>query len=140
MPLIVRAGFWEEEGGGGNPAEAAPLLRRNAGFICDPLGCDGSPPGVAGRTALEVCRAAAVMNKDVLERARRWVALCDTGGVGGGAARFLEGGASPPVMSALPEGPRILAADAERTFKNEALRGDMVALLTRVADGDYHQV
>jgi hypothetical protein len=35
--VVVREGFWEDEGGGGHAAEAAPLLRRNAAFICDPL-------------------------------------------------------------------------------------------------------
>jgi len=32
-----------------------------------------------------------------------------------------------------------LEADAERTFKNPLLRQDMVGMLFRVADGDYHQ-
>jgi tetratricopeptide (TPR) repeat protein len=133
-PLIMRKGFWEEEGGGGNPADSAPLLRRNAGFIYDPTSAAGASGSLA--VGLEVCRVAQEKNAGILHRAEQWVEICHE------AKRWLnilDGGGDGPVSQALPEGTRILEADAERTFKNELLRQDMVHMLSRVADGDYHQ-
>ena len=62
-----------------------------------------------------------------LARAAGWPALCGA-----------DVGAPLPAVAPVPEA-RILAADAERTFKTAAVRARMVALLTAVADGDYHQ-
>lgn len=129
--LVLRQGFWEEEGGCGNLADAAPLLRRNAGFIVDPLAAQG----VLGDSK-RVCETAERMNEGLLQRALTWVSMCR------GAEHWLnvlEAGGRGPVMADLAEGRRILEADAERTFKNPLLRVDMVALLAQVANGDYHQ-
>ena len=46
-------------------------------------------------------------------------------------------GVHAPRMRALPEGTRILEADAERTFKNPLLRTDMVKLLAQVCQYLY---
>jgi len=92
--LILRKGFWEEEGGGGNPADSAPLLRRNAAFIYDPLSAEG---GGRGGEALEVCHIAKQRNAALLRRVGMWVGMC--GGAGGWLG---AGGRAAPVMKPLP--------------------------------------
>jgi hypothetical protein len=71
-PLITRRGFWEEEGGNGNPAACCPLLNRNGGFLKDPVAAAN------GRDLNETATAqfAATLNREALERASRWPALC----------------------------------------------------------------
>jgi hypothetical protein len=53
-PFITQKGFWEDEGGGDNPAMSAPLLDRN----------NGSLSSVVGE------------NADILKRTAGWAALC----------------------------------------------------------------
>jgi hypothetical protein len=97
-PLILRKGFWEEEGGGGNHGNGAPLLRRNAGFLADPLSPPGPRAGAGGR---EVCSMAQELNALVLSRGSKWVGKCD------GAQRWLEPSVEAPKMAPLPEGVRV---------------------------------
>jgi hypothetical protein len=53
-PFITQKGFWEDEGGGDNPAMSAPLLDRNNGSLSSTT--DG--------------------NDDILKRTAGWAALC----------------------------------------------------------------
>jgi hypothetical protein len=53
-PFITQKGFWEDEGGGDNPAMSAPLLDRNNGSLSSTA--DG--------------------NADILKRTAGWAALC----------------------------------------------------------------
>mmetsp|Transcript_40399 Transcript_40399/g.80927 ORF Transcript_40399/g.80927 Transcript_40399/m.80927 type:complete len:336 (+) Transcript_40399:31-1038(+) len=109
MVLNRQPKFWEEEGGGENPALAAPLLDRNSGLLS----------------------TEADANTAVLARAAKWAALC-------GADSVTE---LPPVQEVKGAGTSesIIWRDAERTFKTEPFRKQMIQVLELVADGDYHQ-
>lgn len=108
-PFITQDKFWENEGGGDNPALCAPLLDRNSGLL-------GTAEG---------------SNTEVLARAAKWAALC-------GADTVKE---LPKVTALKGAGTSesIIWRDAERTFKTEPFRKQMISVLELVADGDYHQ-
>mmetsp|Transcript_4797 Transcript_4797/g.9477 ORF Transcript_4797/g.9477 Transcript_4797/m.9477 type:complete len:354 (+) Transcript_4797:136-1197(+) len=107
--FILQPNFWDDEGGGANPALGAPLLDRNNGLL---------------QTDKD-------SNSAVLERAAKWVSLC-------GADKVTELPKVQPVKGA-GTSESIIWRDAERTFKTEPFRKQMIQVLELVADGDYHQ-
>jgi hypothetical protein len=73
----------------------------------------------------------AAANKAILEQTAKWPALC-------GADKVTSLPAVKPVAGA-GTSESILWRDAERTFKTEPFREQMIKVLELVADGDYHQ-
>jgi hypothetical protein len=73
----------------------------------------------------------AAANKAILEQTAKWPALC-------GADKITSLPAVKPVAGA-GTSESILWRDAERTFKTEPFREQMIKVLELVADGDYHQ-
>jgi len=108
-PFILQPKFWEDEGGGDVPGNCAPLLNRNHAFLATD----------------------AAANKSILDRTAGWPALC-------GANEVKSLPAVQPVKGA-GTSESILWRDAERTFKTEPYREQMIKVLELVADGDYHQ-
>ena len=109
LPFVSQPHFWELEGGGDVPGNCAPLLNRNNGCL--------SPE--------------APDNAAVIERAAQWMSLC-------GADKVTKLPTVQPVKGAGTT-ESILWRDAERTFKTESFRQQMIKVLETVADGDYHQ-
>ena len=108
-PFILQPKFWEDEGGGDVPGNCAPLLNRNNSYLA----------------------TEAAANKDIIDQTAKWPALC-------GADKVTSLPAVQPVKGAGTT-ESILWRDAERTFKTEPYREQMIKVLELVADGDYHQ-
>ena len=108
-PFILQPKFWEDEGGGDVPGNCAPLLNRNNGCLS----------------------TEAEANKIIIEQAAKWAGLC-------GADKVTVLPTVKPVKGAGTT-ESILWRDAERTFKTEPFRQQMIKVLETVADGDYHQ-
>merc|ERR1712216_1068476 len=97
--LHSAAKVWEDEGGGDVPSNCAPLLNRNNGCLS----------------------TEAEANKIIIEQAAKWAGLC-------GADKVTVLPTVKPVKGAGTT-ESILWRDAERTFKTEPFRQQMIKVL-----------
>jgi hypothetical protein len=98
-PFILQPKFWEDEGGGDVPGNCAPLLNRNNSYLA----------------------TEAAANKDIIDQTAKWPALC-------GADKVTSLPAVQPVKGAGTT-ESILWRDAERTFKTEPFREQMIKVM-----------